>query len=184
MRPESLSSRTCVQAPHHGFSLPRGGARASWRAGHYCSPFRREFPMRRIFAALLAFRPAVPVAQDWHEPQRGSAGPGECDPSDGGATCRRAGRIRDRAASRLRQPGLCDLQDAAPRQHRNRHRSAPGWQTGCLLPDATLGRRRGAACPVRCRLDAVGSNGRATDVRWVEPTFCNAFRAVIADECP
>ncbi len=143
--------------------------------------------MQIWLAAFVAALATGATAQEWYEPQRGSADRrGIMDAIRPQADLvfgppvefvvidlRVAG---DMAFARVsaQRPGGAAIDIAA----------TPGWQSGYFMPDAdwvggqAILRRLGAEwVPVEVIFGA-------TDVWWADPMFCAGFRPVIADVCP
>jgi hypothetical protein len=143
--------------------------------------------MRGILSVLLGFLATAAAAQQWYEPQRGSAERGGIMDAVRPNAEQIFGAPVEFVVIELRVSG--DLAFAMVKAQRPGGgaidvAATPGWQSGYFLPDAdwTGGQallRRSASGWL-----AVEETFGATDVWWSDPALCSQFRPVIADACP
>lgn len=142
--------------------------------------------MKWFFAVLLAFWPAVTAAQDWYEPQRGSAERKELMNAIRPTAEQIFGAPVEFVIRDLRVSGnqaFASVIAQRPGGGGIDIVQTPGWQSGYFMPDAdwtggqALLLRAGSGwAPVEVLFGA-------TDVWWSEPKLCTEFWAVIADVC-
>lgn len=188
MRPGFRLFMTCAPGGSLVISILYRGAGLGYLVGQlYCVPFRQEVWMKLFFAALLALSPAVAAAQDWYEPQRGSAERRDLMDAIRPKAEEIFGAPVEFVIGQLRVSGdraFASVQAQRPGGGAIDVVQTPGWQIGYFLADADW--TGGQALLVRSNAGWVPSDVvfGATDVWWSEPRLCAEFRAVIADVCP